>query len=91
MAPFTTCVTQRRCERIAIGSGAGEPADADTAGGAADIVDDDGLTKRARMPSAMTRASISLAPPAGNGTMMVIGRVGSGFETLPDAQHSGRR
>ena len=47
-----------------------------TAGGAANVLDDDGLTENAVTFSARNRASVSVAPPAGNGTIMVIGCVG---------------
>ena len=64
-------------QRVAVGGRANRAADAEAAGGAADVLDDDGLAENGPQTlSARNRASVSVAPPAGNGTIMVIGRVG---------------
>src|SRR4029077_17391906 len=74
---------------IAIGRGAREPADADIAARARDVLDHDRLAARGAQPPARgggrsaarsgwerTRASASEGPPAGNGAIMVMGRDG---------------
>jgi hypothetical protein len=43
--------------------------------GAGDVLDDDGLSERARIRSAKARERIGRSP-AGNGTIIVIGREG---------------
>ena len=63
-------------QRVAVGGRAHGAADAEAAGGASDILDHDRLAEIGRICSARKRASVSVAPPAGNGTIMVIGRVG---------------
>ena len=64
-------------ERVAVGRRAGDPADAEIAGGAANVFDDDRIDPATpRMPSAMMRPIVSVEPPAGNGTTIVTGRDG---------------
>ena len=61
---------------VAVGLGAREAGHGDAAAGAADILDDQRLAEPNAHRLGQSRASVSTGPPAGNGTMMVIGRVG---------------
>ena len=61
---------------VAVGCRTGEAADADIASGAGDVLDDDGLAEEERIGSERMRASASDGPPAGNGAIKVMGRVG---------------
>ena len=64
-------------QRVAVGLGLGGRGGADVAVGAGAVVDHDLLAElRARSPAASRRAGRSSAPPAANGTIRVIGRVG---------------
>ena len=63
-------------ERVAVGAAPRDAADADGAGGAGDILDDDVLSERTAHRSANKRPTTSVGPPAANGTIMVIGRDG---------------
>jgi hypothetical protein len=63
-------------QRIAVGSRSDRAADTETAGSAADILDDDGLPQNRPDLLPRNRATVSVAPPAGNGTIMLIGRAG---------------
>ena len=77
IAALTTCVGQLpEDERMAVGRRAGDPADADIAGGAAHVLDDDGLAERRAHSLGQDAPDGSVGPPAGNGTTIVIGREG---------------
>src|SRR5262249_21247902 len=62
--------------RVAIRLRAGSATDADASVSSADVLNDDRLPNGPRIRSAMIRAITSVAPPAGKGTIIVIGRVG---------------
>src|SRR5437016_3693603 len=63
-------------DRVAVRRRTLDPRDADGSGGAADVLHDHRWPSVARMRSAKMRPSVSVGPPGGYGTIMVIGREG---------------
>ena len=63
-------------QRIAVGRGFRHLLGADRTAGAADILHDKRLTEPLAELCANSRASMSVVPPAGNGTTTRMGRVG---------------
>ena len=64
---------QREQERVAVGRRLGRDVGADIAGGATAIVDDDRLSQLRRKRLVRMRATTSVPPPGGYGTMNLIG------------------
>ena len=69
-------VQNAKVDRIAVRLGASGATDPDTSIRSANIFDDDRLSSEALIRSATIRPATSVGPPAANGTIMVIGRVG---------------
>jgi hypothetical protein len=67
---------ETQLNRIAIGPRTRSPAGSDAAFRSADVFDDNGLSKQPLIGSAISRPISSRGPPAGFGTITVMGRVG---------------
>ena len=63
-------------QRVAVGRRARGAGRAERAAGAADVLDDDLLAQLCDIVSPRMRAIASVVPPAANGTIRVIGRLG---------------
>ena len=59
-------------ERVAVGLRLGDPSGAERAARASDVLNDNLLTRVRDIGSAISRVTVSVGPPAENGTTIVI-------------------